>query len=588
MIMKRMGSPFFLISLLLGMGCQKPGIPSGGIEGYIQEGSPEIILGGEKIIPNEKGVFRIEQRWDYSTIINLTINENPYEIYVETGKTVRMKIWEDSISFEGELFAENEHLLSDKKLNDELGVYFNKNWYSLHSKAEEEFIRVLDSIRGLYLSSLDRAARHKSRSFSPDFISVNSAAIHYSMDRLLLHYPEWKRRFTGTYHPLSEQAIFSINSQIDVLAYHELESYQTYVKTWLDQQINQAISKQSDSSFYLGHQKSKLTLELISMTFEQPELRDFWSFEYIKSHIDQFTWVNGQDFLSELKAQCATPRLCKEILAYEQELLEEREGKEIYVYKSEKGYQLEAHLFRPQEFDANKVYPVLAAFHGGGWMAGHADWTFESTRHAAENGMIGVAFEYRLSNREDISPMEAVEDTRDAIQWLRKYADSLRIDPAKILAKGVSAGGHLVLATSILQDYDKGEKSNPIPNALILVSPAIDTHDDYFVSLLREGISPANLSPLENLTQATNMPPVLLLQGKTDRLTPTKFAEQFKAKMDSLNYPCKLVIYEGCGHLFTPAHLDDTGFPQPDPEITRLSYKEHTAFYKELGYVVEN
>ncbi len=80
------------------------------------------------------------------------------------------------------------------------------------------------------------------------------------------------------------------------------------------------------------------------------------------------------------------------------------------------------------------------------------------------------------------------------------------------------------------------------------------------------------------------MPTTLILQGRTDNLTPTKFAEEFKSKMDSLTYNCDLIIYENCGHLFTPSHLDDTGWPQSDPEISKKAYLKQSEFYRDLGY----
>ncbi|NET39052.1 MAG: hypothetical protein F6K19_44945, partial [Cyanothece sp. SIO1E1] len=79
--------------------------------------------------------------------------------------------------------------------------------------------------------------------------------------------------------------------------------------------------------------------------------------------------------------------------------------------------------------------------------------------------------------------------------------------------------------------------------------------------------------------------PTLILQGRTDRVTPTPFAEQFKQKMDALNYDCELKIYENCGHIFTPSHLDDTGMPMPDPEISRMALEKQVAFLRERNFI---
>ena len=123
--------------------------------------------------------------------------------------------------------------------------------------------------------------------------------------------------------------------------------------------------------------------------------------------------------------------------------------------------------------------------------------------------MIGIAVEYRLSNRADITPLEAMEDTRDFMLWLRANAESLNVDPQRVVLKGISAGGHLVNAISVLQE---GHDSNTVPNALILVSPAIDTEEPYFRSLLSDSEKSADLSPLLNLKSGLNLPKTLIQQ----------------------------------------------------------------------------
>ncbi len=46
-----------------------------------------------------------------------------------------------------------------------------------------------------------------------------------------------------------------------------------------------------------------------------------------------------------------------------------------------------------------------------------------------------------------------------------------------------------------------------------------------------------------------------------------------------------LKIYEDCGHVFTPSHLDDTGTPQPDPKIVQQAFEEQNRFLQNLDYL---
>lgn len=363
-----------------------------------------------------------------------------------------------------------------------------------------------------------------------------------------------------------------------------LDTYQKCITTWFGLKIAEKMETLPDSSTYFGRIKLQTQLDFIAEQFKSTALKDYWSFKFIQEHLDQYTWVNTSKYLQDFISNCQTDRICQAATALEAKLIEERQGREIQVYKTEKGLQLEAHIFKPKNFDPAISYPALAAFHGGGWQSGHAEWTFGSAEHAAENGMVGIAIEYRLSNRSDITPVEAMEDTRDAIRWIRKHATSLNIDKNRIVGKGLSAGGHLISSISVVQEEIDGEDSS-VPNALVLVSPAIDTQDGYFKSLLHEGTNASRLSALENLAGGLDIPPTLILQGRTDRVTPTSFAEQFQQKMESLNYDCELMIYENCGHIFTPSHLDDTGMPMPDPEISQMALEKQIAFLRERDFI---
>lgn len=569
-----------LLLLLLFASCQKQKKQEHTSIVSIQVG-PEInriTLDEEEINIHKVPPVLVEQELEFSTILRLNVDGSNYEVFVQPGKTVQLSVTKDSISFSGDLVLENQHLLSDKETNDQVEKFLGDNWYTLHIKTESEFFPIIDSIKNIYLTSLEQLQEVSKGAITKDFIKVNQASIAYSFDRLLLRYPEWHYRFTGQKVVTNPQIMAAVEAALDRPEFLALETYQKCARTWLNLQLDAQMEPPQDSSIYLGKARLQTAQGFIERQFASQELQDYWSFQFIKEHLEQYTWINGIEFLQNFISNCQTGRVCEQAISLEAELLEARKGHEIQVYKSEKGLQLEAHIFKPENFDPSISYPALAAFHGGGWQTGHADWTFGSAEHAAENGMVGIAIEYRLSNRSDITPLEAMEDTRDAIRWIRKHSKDLSIDKNRIVGKGLSAGGHLISSISILQEED--EEHSSVPNALILVSPAIDTQDGYFKSLLHKDTDPSSLSALENLKSGSQIPPTLILQGRTDRVTPTPFAEQFKQKMDSLNYDCHLKIYEGCGHIFTPSHLDDTGIPMPDPEVSRLALEEQIAFLK--------
>ncbi len=534
-----------------------------------------VQINGKQIDQFSAGEYRFQCDFDYPVIMNLEYLNEQREIFWEPEKSLSIKISKDTIVFSGNLAKENQYLLSDKLLNEEVGNYLNQNWYTLHVLDSASFREKIDSIKQLYLSNLDADSN-----ISSSFKLVNSASIHFAFDRMLLRYPMFHERFTGQKVILDENHIFSTRNMTEI-EFWNLEAYKGFTRTYLDLKLATLTSEDLNSSqIYFGRKFIIAALELITKTFADKDLRDRWSFEYIKANIDQHTWINGVDLVDQLLEEATSEKLRKEIALYKEGKLEERKDLETIVYKNAQGYLLETYICRPENFDSTKTYPALAAFHGGGWTIGDASFSLSDAKHAAANGMIGFTVEYRLSNNHDITPLEASEDVADFFRWLRRNADDYAIDPDMIIAKGTSAGGHLVTYVSTHESDDSA-----IPNALILTSPALDTSDEYFKSLLNGGQSAEKLSPTINLIEKSKIPPTLILQGKTDNVTPTKFAQVFDEKMASLGKQCELVIYDGCGHLFTPSHLDDTGWPQPDPDISKKARIRVGQFYKELGFI---
>jgi acetyl esterase/lipase len=256
-----------------------------------------------------------------------------------------------------------------------------------------------------------------------------------------------------------------------------------------------------------------------------------------------------------------------------------------HVYVTRNGAQLKVYIFQPRPENTVRARAAVILFHGGGWTQGEPQWAFSRARHFADLGLVAAAVQYRLSDEEKgITPVEAMADAREAVRWMRAHADSLGIDPGRIAAYGWSAGGHLAASAAIFEAGDA--TANPIsaaPDALILVSPAVSLGNDRWAArLLGTRAKIGEISPDEHVRGG--LPATLVLQGSLDTVTPLAGAKRFCDRMRAAGNRCELHVYEGFGHLFTPAGVPDDGWPKPDPAIQSDAMARADRFLRSLGF----
>jgi acetyl esterase/lipase len=169
--------------------------------------------------------------------------------------------------------------------------------------------------------------------------------------------------------------------------------------------------------------------------------------------------------------------------------------------------------------------------------------------HFARLGLVGISVQYRLLNsKAGTSVLDCVKDGRSAVRFVRSHADSLGIDPEKIIVSGGSAGGHIAAGTALFKGVDEpGEPLDvsSVPNALVLLFPVIDTSAAGY-GHTKVGQDWRDLSPVHQV--GDHVPPTLIFHGTGDTVTPFAGAKAFQDAMHKAGNRCDLEIHEGGKH----------------------------------------
>lgn len=207
--------------------------------------------------------------------------------------------------------------------------------------------------------------------------------------------------------------------------------------------------------------------------------------------------------------------------------------------------------------------PCLVFYHGGGWVIGDLDSHDAVCRILAHEGqLLVIAVDYRLSPEHKF-PI-AVNDAIAAAQWIAANADSLGIDPERLMVGGDSAGGNLSAVVAL-----NAREHGPKIAGQVLIYPATDfrmshpshsepetscllTHSvirwfrDQYFNTLADGdgwrASPARAETLKGL------PPAYVLTAGADPLRDE--GDEYAGRLMDAEIPVTHITYPGQFHGF--------------------------------------
>lgn len=182
-----------------------------------------------------------------------------------------------------------------------------------------------------------------------------------------------------------------------------------------------------------------------------------------------------------------------------------------------------------------------------------------------------------------ITPIEALEDARDLVRWMRHNATQLGIDPNHIAVYGISAGGHLAASLAFFDSRDQNQISG-VPNATLLISPAVSLgRDQFFQGLLGKRALAKDFSPDEQMANVP--PPTIIFNGSLDELTPLEGAKHYCDRVNSLGGECQLHAYDGVGHLFTRKQPFSMSTFDPDQKVWADATAKGDDFLARKGFL---
>ncbi|MBL8800207.1 MAG: alpha/beta hydrolase [Planctomycetia bacterium] len=229
-----------------------------------------------------------------------------------------------------------------------------------------------------------------------------------------------------------------------------------------------------------------------------------------------------------------------------------------------KGGQTDLKLDLAAPTEGGGPFPAVVCVHGGGWRGGSRTDLTRTIEMLAGRGFVAVAVTYRLVPTAGFPAQ--IEDCKAAVRWLRANAKKYKVDPDRIGAVGMSAGGHLValLGTTVKEDGLEGsggnaEFSSGVQAVISFFGPSDLSERAWNPQLEKSLIEPLvggsfadkpelykKASPVTYIRKGA--PPFLLFHGTADKVVPVSQSRILAEKLKAAGVSDKLVEIQGADH----------------------------------------
>ena len=240
--------------------------------------------------------------------------------------------------------------------------------------------------------------------------------------------------------------------------------------------------------------------------------------------------------VAALMAGAAVPASAKELLQQS--------------YGSDPRHRLD--LFVPAGIKSGERRKVVLYFHGGGWQHGNTYRHRFVGRALAAKGYVAAVSTYRLYPQVKFPAF--MHDAAKAVAWMRANVARRGGDPGRIYLMGHSAGAHIAALLALDPRYLKvaGVPRRALAGVIGLAGPYVFNPKGWhtFAPVFEAHPNPS-ARPVDFVRSFRTLggPPLLLLQGATDRLVRPHEGPGLARAYRAVGGKAKVKTYPALGHV---------------------------------------